>query len=156
MCNSIIPSSLYEAKRKLRDLGLGYETIHACKYVCVLYWKEFADLQHCPTCGKARYKEGSADMRWHRDKRVETDDVLRHPADAEGWKHFDSEFSDFASDPRNGRVRRGIRHVIYAWVIDRPSKYEVERKAPSVVRHVTDDFIDDVDEHLSHASDDEL
>ncbi|TYK00060.1 uncharacterized protein E5676_scaffold596G00070 [Cucumis melo var. makuwa] len=26
----------------------------------------------------------------------------------------------------------------------------------SIVRHVTDDFIDDVDEHLSHASDDEL
>ncbi|TYK08760.1 NBS-LRR type resistance protein [Cucumis melo var. makuwa] len=55
MCNSTIPSSFYEAKRKLCDLGLGYETIHACKYDCVLYWKEFADLQHCPTCGEARY-----------------------------------------------------------------------------------------------------
>ncbi|TYK00982.1 potassium transporter 19-like [Cucumis melo var. makuwa] len=99
MCSSTIPSSFYEEKRKLRDLGLRYETIHACKYDCVLYWKEFADLQHCPTCGEARYKEGSADMRWHRDKHVKTDDVLRHPADAEGWKHFDSEFPDFASDP---------------------------------------------------------
>ncbi|KAA0066001.1 uncharacterized protein E5676_scaffold120G00360 [Cucumis melo var. makuwa] len=66
--------------------------------------KEFADLQHCPTCGVARYKEGSADIRWHRDKRVETDDVLRHSADAEGWKHFDFEFSDFASDPQNVRL----------------------------------------------------
>ncbi|KAA0059798.1 uncharacterized protein E6C27_scaffold108G00640 [Cucumis melo var. makuwa] len=101
MCNSTIPSSFYEAKRKLRHLGLGYETIHACKYDCVLYWKEFVDLQNCPTCGEARYKEWSADMRWHRDKRVETDDVLRHPADAEGWKHFDSKFSDFVSNPRN-------------------------------------------------------
>ncbi|KAA0043334.1 CACTA en-spm transposon protein [Cucumis melo var. makuwa] len=89
MCSSTIPSLFYEAKRKLRDLGLGYETIHMCKYGCVLYWKEFADLQHCPRCGEAS------------DKRVETDDVLRHPADAEGWKHFDSEFPDFASDPRN-------------------------------------------------------
>ncbi|KAL0560440.1 hypothetical protein IC582_000845 [Cucumis melo] len=43
-------------------------------------------------------------MRWHREKRVEIDDVLRHPADAEGWKHFDSEFPDFASDPRNVRL----------------------------------------------------
>ncbi|KAA0051711.1 uncharacterized protein E5676_scaffold827G00140 [Cucumis melo var. makuwa] len=43
-------------------------------------------------------------MRWHRDKRVETDDVLRHPADVEGWKHFDSEYPDFASDPRNVRL----------------------------------------------------
>ncbi|KAA0066710.1 DNA/RNA polymerases superfamily protein [Cucumis melo var. makuwa] len=61
-----------------------------------------------------------------RDKRVETDDVLRHPADAEGWKHFDSEYPNFAFNPRNGGVQRSIRHVLYAWVIDRPSRYEVE------------------------------
>ncbi|KAA0051834.1 uncharacterized protein E5676_scaffold609G00610 [Cucumis melo var. makuwa] len=124
MCTSTIPSSFYEAKRKLRELGFRYETIHACKYDFVLYWKEFVDLQHCPTCDEARYKV--ADMRWHRDKRVETDDVLRHPTDTEGWKHFDSKYPDFASDPRNGGVQRGIRHVLYAWVIDRPSGYEVE------------------------------
>ncbi|TYK03145.1 CACTA en-spm transposon protein [Cucumis melo var. makuwa] len=40
-------------------------------------------------------------MRWHRDKRVETDDVLIYPVDAEGWKHFDSEYPDFASNPRD-------------------------------------------------------
>ncbi|TYK30897.1 uncharacterized protein E5676_scaffold455G001060 [Cucumis melo var. makuwa] len=81
---TIIPSSFYEANRKLCDLGLGYETIHVCKYDCVLYLKEFAHLQYCLTCGEARYKEWFADMRWHRDKRVEIDDVLRHPTDAEG------------------------------------------------------------------------
>ncbi|KAA0053564.1 CACTA en-spm transposon protein [Cucumis melo var. makuwa] len=59
MCNSTIPNSFYEAKRKLRHLGLGYETIHTCKYDCVLYWKEFADLQHCPTCGEARRRAQS-------------------------------------------------------------------------------------------------
>ena len=32
-----IPSSYYEAKKKLRDLGLGYDLIHACKYDCILY-----------------------------------------------------------------------------------------------------------------------
>ncbi|KAA0055550.1 hypothetical protein E6C27_scaffold222G00230 [Cucumis melo var. makuwa] len=79
MCSSTIPSSFYEAKRKLRDLGLGYKTIHVCKYDCVLDWKKFTNLQYCPTCGEARYKEGSADMRWHRDKRVKTNDVLGHP-----------------------------------------------------------------------------
>ncbi|KAL0556569.1 hypothetical protein IC582_005083 [Cucumis melo] len=134
ICSSTIPSSFYEAKRKLHDLGLGYETIHACKYDYVLYWKEFIDLQHCPTCGEARYKvnhnrgknilhkvlshfplvprlqrlfvsqEGCADMRWHRDKRVEMDDVLRHPTDAKGWKHFNSEYPDFSSDPQNVRL----------------------------------------------------
>ncbi|KAA0045280.1 uncharacterized protein E6C27_scaffold316G00330 [Cucumis melo var. makuwa] len=38
------------------------------------------------------------------DKRVEMDDVLRHPVDAEGWKHFDTKFAEFASDPRNNRL----------------------------------------------------
>ncbi|TYK27686.1 CACTA en-spm transposon protein [Cucumis melo var. makuwa] len=128
--------------------------------------------------------EGSADIRWHRDKRVETDDVLRHPADVDEWKHFDSEFPDFTSDPWNvclglasdgfnpfGQMStsyklwtfgvrtydsltsqffqlyatllwtindfsaygdlswwstKGYKHVLYAWVIDRPSRYEVE------------------------------
>ncbi|KAA0045820.1 uncharacterized protein E6C27_scaffold243G003450 [Cucumis melo var. makuwa] len=58
----------------------------------------------CDTCGEARYKERSANMRWHRDKHVETDDVLRHSADAEGWKHFDYEYHDFASNPHNVRL----------------------------------------------------
>ena len=43
-------------------------------------------------------------MRWHRDKHVETNDVLKHPADAEGWKHFDYEYPDFASNPHNVRL----------------------------------------------------
>ncbi|XP_050941518.1 uncharacterized protein LOC127149700 [Cucumis melo] len=43
-------------------------------------------------------------MRWHKDKRVDTEDVLRHPADAAGWKHFDKEFPQFASEPRNVRL----------------------------------------------------
>ncbi|KAA0065572.1 uncharacterized protein E6C27_scaffold90G00100 [Cucumis melo var. makuwa] len=30
--------------------------------------------------------------------------IVLHVARLEGWKHFDSEFSDFASDPRNGRL----------------------------------------------------
>ncbi|TYK29947.1 uncharacterized protein E5676_scaffold588G00110 [Cucumis melo var. makuwa] len=57
MCSSTILSSFYEVKRKLCDLDLGYKTIHACKYDCVLYWKEFAHLQHCPTCDEAQYKD---------------------------------------------------------------------------------------------------
>ena len=51
-------------------------------------------------------QEGPADMRWYRDKHVETYDVLRHPADAEGWKHFDCEFPNFSYDPR--KVHLGL------------------------------------------------
>ncbi|KAA0025990.1 CACTA en-spm transposon protein [Cucumis melo var. makuwa] len=106
MSSSTIPNSFYEVKRKLRCLGLGFETIHASKYDCVLYWKEFTDLQHCPTCGKARYKVNHNKEKRSsiRDKSVEIDDVFRHPADVKGWKHFDCEFSNFASDLRNVRL----------------------------------------------------
>ena len=42
MYDTIIPSLFYEAKRKLRDLDLGYETIHACKYDSVLSRRSLA------------------------------------------------------------------------------------------------------------------
>ena len=49
-----IPRNHYEAKRMLRDLGLGYETIHVCRFDCVLYWKEHKDAEQCPVYGFER------------------------------------------------------------------------------------------------------
>ena len=40
-------------------------------------------------------------MRWHKDKRVKIEDVLRYPADLEEWKHFNFEFSDFSLKSQN-------------------------------------------------------
>ena len=37
MYGTSIPSSFYEAKQKLCELNLGYETIHAFKYDCILF-----------------------------------------------------------------------------------------------------------------------
>ena len=56
MCGTTIPCSFYEEKWKLHDLDLRYETVHACKYDCVLYWKEFTDLKHCQPCDGCRHK----------------------------------------------------------------------------------------------------
>ncbi|KAA0051737.1 uncharacterized protein E6C27_scaffold60G001270 [Cucumis melo var. makuwa] len=291
MCNSTIPSSFYEAKRKFCDLGLGYETIHACKYDCILYWKEFADLQHCPTCGEARYKvnhnrgkklphkvlrhfplvprlqrlfvsqEGSADMRWHRDKRVELDsrrttqnsgimiigecdasgtgdnnfygvldEVLhvQYPLERNVWlfkcqwyvtdvnksqrtTHIEVRYKSlntsrfwyaeepvilatqahqvfYVDDPKNGTNWKVVQLIQNKRIWDVPEVEDVQNDHINilevvvshqvddhieddtlcrndvdptiierpVVRHVTDDFIDDVDEHLSHASNEEL
>ena len=61
MCDTNIPGTVYEAKHKLRELGLGYETIHVCKYDCVLLWKKFRDLQQCRICGESRYMVSSND-----------------------------------------------------------------------------------------------
>ena len=41
----VLPGSIYECKKLLRDLGFGYELIDACKLDCVLFWKENAHLE---------------------------------------------------------------------------------------------------------------
>ena len=45
-------------------------------------------------------------MRWHKEKRINDEGVLRHPADYEIWKNMDTQFSWFSQDPRN--VRLGV------------------------------------------------
>ncbi|KAL7208519.1 hypothetical protein ACSBR1_030291 [Camellia fascicularis] len=132
-CDETIPWTLYEAKKFLRELGVGYEAIHACKNDCTLVWKDNATLENCPTCTECRYKlndktgkkiphkilryfpltprlkrlymskKTAAFMRWHKDKRVD-DGVLRHPADGEAWKDFDRLHPTFSADPRNVRL----------------------------------------------------
>lgn len=51
-----IPNSYYDAKRMLQQLDLGYEPIYACRYDCVLFWKELANSEQCPICKELRYK----------------------------------------------------------------------------------------------------
>ncbi|XP_062080223.1 uncharacterized protein LOC133784977 [Humulus lupulus] len=117
-----IPRSHYEAKRMLRKLGLGYEIIHVCENDCTLFWKEHKDATECPICGFSRYKlkgkrrknvpvkkmhyfpitphlqrlfmsrHTSEEMRWHKEKHLNTEGVLRHYADGEAWKDFDKQY----------------------------------------------------------------
>ncbi|KAK6119280.1 hypothetical protein DH2020_046968 [Rehmannia glutinosa] len=55
-----IPSSYYEAKKMLRELGLGYESIHACKNDCILFRNEHNSNDTCPVCKEPRYKYDEA------------------------------------------------------------------------------------------------
>jgi hypothetical protein len=130
---NLVPRSTYEAKKILRDLGLSYEHIHACKNDCALFWKENANLDVCPVCKESRYKvnhvggtkiahkvlryfpltprlwrlymsrKRAEDMRWYIDKRVD-DGISRHPADSEEWKEFDVQHPRFALEPHNVRL----------------------------------------------------
>ena len=128
--NVDFPKSFAHAKSVLSDVGLGYETIHVCKFDCALFWGEHKDNTHCPVCGISRWKDPSGrkkvphkvlryfpiiprlqrffvkekmsmHTRWHKEKRVAEKNILRHPADGEAWKHFDEKFGWFAEDPRN-------------------------------------------------------
>ena len=46
-----LPKSYNEAKKLLKDLGLGYESIHVCYNNCVLFRKNYANHDNCPICG---------------------------------------------------------------------------------------------------------
>lgn len=51
-----LPSSYYEAKKLITDLGLNYVKIHACENDCILFWEEHENLNECPTCGLSRWE----------------------------------------------------------------------------------------------------
>ncbi|KAK9943497.1 hypothetical protein M0R45_009103 [Rubus argutus] len=129
-----VPESHYKAKKMLRELGLGYESIHACKNDCALFWKENEKLDKCPECNELRYKSNdgkrkkvpqkvlryfplkprlkrlfmsrhmATDMKWHKRKRQNEEGFLKHPTDSEEWKKFDEEYPHFAADSRNVRL----------------------------------------------------
>ncbi|XP_062076592.1 uncharacterized protein LOC133781568 [Humulus lupulus] len=129
-----IPPTHYEAKKKLSKLGMGYQSIHVCKYDCSLFYNEHASKHSCHVCGSSRWvnekKKGKKvphkvmryflltprlkrmyssrhtanDMLWHHTGRSIKDGVMRHPVDRSAWKYFDATHPDFAKDPRNVRL----------------------------------------------------
>ena len=93
------PKSYADAKSVLSEVGLGYQTIHVCKFDCALFWGDHKDDTHCHVCGLSRWrdpttikkvahkvlryfpiiprlqrifvsKEMSTHTRWHKEKRV--------------------------------------------------------------------------------------
>ncbi|XP_049368613.1 uncharacterized protein LOC125833495 [Solanum verrucosum] len=91
-----IHESFYKEKKVIKDLGLHYEKIHATKVL--RYFSLKPRLQRICMCS-----ETSIAMRWHDTERPK-DGNLRHPADGEAWKDFDSLHPDFASDAHNVRL----------------------------------------------------
>jgi hypothetical protein len=55
-CNTL-PKPYNEAKNILKELGLGYDSIHMCINSCVMFRKQYAKLDHCPICGLSRWKD---------------------------------------------------------------------------------------------------
>ncbi|CAL9000647.1 unnamed protein product [Prunus brigantina] len=51
-----LPTTKYGANKIVKDLGLHYEKIDACKNDCVIYYKEHENLSQCPTCKISRWK----------------------------------------------------------------------------------------------------
>ncbi|CAM8892935.1 unnamed protein product [Rhodiola kirilowii] len=76
-------------------MGMGYEVIHTYEYGCVLYYKDFKNLEQCLMCHESRYLYGEGDRKIPRKVT---------PCDSEAWKEFDRKFLDFAQDARNVRL----------------------------------------------------
>ena len=49
-------TSMYEVKKAMSSLWIGYEKIHACRNNYILYQKECKDLKCCLVCGESRWK----------------------------------------------------------------------------------------------------
>jgi rubrerythrin len=132
-----LPASYKEAKKLIKALGLGYESIHVCPNNCVLFHKDYEKNNECPVCGASRWKDGDArnkspqkvlrhfplnprlrrmfatakiseEAQWHKLKRKEVENELSHPADGEAWKDFDRKHNWFQEDPRNIRLGLAI------------------------------------------------
>ncbi|XP_050215350.1 uncharacterized protein LOC126666401 [Mercurialis annua] len=76
------PHNSYEAKKYMRDLGLNYNKIHACKNDCILYRKNYANAESCHVCGCSRWKSNEDKTDIEKSKAVKgkkiPNKVLRH------------------------------------------------------------------------------
>jgi hypothetical protein len=54
-----MPTTLYEAFKLIKDLGLNYDSIHACPNGCVLFQDTLRGSQVCPRCNNNRFVDGS-------------------------------------------------------------------------------------------------
>jgi hypothetical protein len=127
-----LPNDTYEAKKFIKDLGLGYEKILTCRSSCMLFWKDNEKLERCTKCDASKWKQTKGGfplkprlqrlfmsqktnsyMKWHVDKHTR-DGVLRYPVSELAWKKFDEWYPEFAFDPRNirfGLSSDGFNHL---------------------------------------------
>ncbi|XP_059291096.1 uncharacterized protein LOC132044618 [Lycium ferocissimum] len=114
-----LPESFNKAKKVIKDLGLGYEKIHACPNDCMLFWNDNAKKDNCSMCGSSRWKNVRDDLT-NKNTKIPAK-VLRHPADGEAWKDFDSLHPNFSKDPRNVRLGLSSDAGVYNVVNDHSS-----------------------------------
>ncbi|XP_056847467.1 uncharacterized protein LOC130498122 [Raphanus sativus] len=127
---NLCAESYYEIQKLVHSLGLPSEMIDVCIDNCMIYWEKDAELLECKFCKKPRYKpqgrgrnrvpyqrmwylpikdrlkrlyqsaKTAASMRWHAEH-DQKEGEINHPSDAKAWKHLNSVYPDFASNPRN-------------------------------------------------------
>ena len=123
-----LPTSEGMATSMVTRLGLKYDTIDACRNGCVLYRREYSQLEACPICEAGRYKhvglsrvptkvlrhfplvprlkrmfstpQLAALMTWHGEN-ISRDGKMRGPYDSPQWQHVKESHVEFSADSRN-------------------------------------------------------
>ena len=123
-----LPTSEGMATTMVSKLGLRYDAIDACRNGCVLYRREYSELETCPKCEAARFKrvglsrvptkvlrhfplvprlkrmfstpQLAALMTWHGDN-ISSDGKMRGPYDSPQWQHVKDRHGEFSADSRN-------------------------------------------------------
>lgn len=52
-----IPIDFNRAKSIMRELGLDYKKLYPCPNDCMLYWKEFENVEECHVCHTSKWKQ---------------------------------------------------------------------------------------------------
>jgi hypothetical protein len=65
-----LPKNTYEVKKYLRDLGLGYEKIPACRNDCMLFWMDIDKLNNCTVCGKMKLMKKRGRLEYRKEGRL--------------------------------------------------------------------------------------
>ncbi|XP_039134228.1 uncharacterized protein LOC120271620 [Dioscorea cayenensis subsp. rotundata] len=71
-----IPTNSHESKKVIKDLGLGYEKIHACPNDCMLFCDDRETQQACHVCGSSRWLTTDSNQSFNDDIEV----VRKRPA----------------------------------------------------------------------------
>ena len=76
----ILPSSYYEMRKIIGELGLDYRKIHACPNDCQLYWKEYINDDSCRIYKASRWKnlESTQEKKFKSKKEKALAKVLHH------------------------------------------------------------------------------
>ncbi|XP_028070416.1 uncharacterized protein LOC114272896 [Camellia sinensis] len=98
-----LPKASYDAKKIIKDLGLGYEKIHACPNDCMLFWKEHANDEVCH-CGASRWATNEND--------------LQHNMSTSSKKRKKKAAKDVVVDAVVGRILHVITVLVQGLMID--------------------------------------
>ncbi|XP_013608060.1 PREDICTED: uncharacterized protein LOC106314786 [Brassica oleracea var. oleracea] len=97
---NLAADNFYEIQKLVAGLGLPSEMIDVCIDNCMIYWKDDEKLTEYRLKRLYHSERTAASMRWHAQHSVK-DGEITHPSDAKAWKHFQTVYSDFASEFRN-------------------------------------------------------